>query len=189
MLEIIAVRLRHPAPMPRHLLQTLSRLGNNDRRCAWYYANYGRSNSASSYDISASAAAAGGGGGGAGGGWGVEAEFVVAERRPEWDKAYIQAPRGSIRVGFQSVSRACSACKPLSEQCGGGEEYAVDRACAVVGEMTGSGQLFAYIGRLATTATYTAASLPPSVCLVVRACVPHCKIVSVYRQQDCPIPC
>lgn len=91
--------------MPRHLLQTLSRLGHSDRRCGWYYANYGRSSSSSSYDISASAA---GGGSGGGGGLGVEAEFVVAERKSEWDRVYIQAPRGSIRVGFQSVS-ACSA--------------------------------------------------------------------------------
>lgn len=99
MLETIAVRLWHPAPMPRHLLQTLSRLGHNDRRCGWYYSNYGRSGSGSSYESSAGAGTSGGGGGG-----NVEAELVLAERRPEWDMIYMQAPRGSIRVGFQSVS-------------------------------------------------------------------------------------
>ena len=113
MLEIIAERLRQPEPMPRHLLQTLSRLGHNDRRCARYYSSYGFSSSASSYDVPpevADASGAGGGGGGADG----EGEVVVVatERRPEWDKVYMHPTRGSIRVGFQSVS-ACCSCEAL----------------------------------------------------------------------------
>lgn len=102
MLEIIAARLWQPTPMPRHLLLTLSRLGHSDRRCAWYYANYGRSSGASSHEISAVASASGRGGGG--GVDGEEGAAVVTERRPEWDRDYMQATRGSIRVGFQSVS-------------------------------------------------------------------------------------
>ncbi|CAM9914738.1 unnamed protein product, partial [Laminaria digitata] len=62
-LEIIAERLRQPEPMPRHLLQTLSRLGNNDRRCARYYSSYGFSSSASSYDVPPESADASGAGG------------------------------------------------------------------------------------------------------------------------------
>lgn len=116
MLEIIAVRLWKPAPMPRHLLQTLSRLGNNDRRCTWYYANYGRSSapyegssSASSAAAATAAAGTGGGSGGGGGGEGEE-EFVVAERKPEWDKVYVLQSRGGIRAGFQPVSSAGPLC-------------------------------------------------------------------------------
>ena len=102
-LEIIAVRLWQPAPMPRHLLQTLSRLGNNDRRCTWYYANYGRSSGPYEGSSSTLATGAGGGGGGSGPGDGDE-EFVVAERKPEWDKVYMLQSRGGIRAGFQPVS-------------------------------------------------------------------------------------
>eukprot|EP00903_Cladosiphon_okamuranus_P019913 g18301.t2 len=107
MLEIIAVRLWEPAPMPRHLLQTLSRLGNNDRRCTWYYGNYGRSSapyegSSASSSAAAAAAAAAAVGTGSGGGRGEgEEEFVVAERKPEWDKVYVLQSRGGIRAGFQ----------------------------------------------------------------------------------------
>lgn len=107
LLEIIAVRLWQPAPIPRHLLHTFSRLGHNDRRCAWYYSNYGRSSTASAYEVSASTGAGdgrGGGGGDGGDGTGGEEEIVLAERRPEWDHVYMQAIRGSIRNGFQSVS-------------------------------------------------------------------------------------
>lgn len=106
MLEIIAERLRQPEPMPRHLLQTLSRLGNNDRRCTRYYSSYGFSSNVSSYDMPLECAD---GSGGAGGGSGVEGdgEVVVGERRPEWDKVYMHPTRGSIRVGFQTVSAAC----------------------------------------------------------------------------------
>lgn len=94
--------------MPRHLLQTMSRLGNNDRRCTWYYANYGRSSapyegSSTSAAAAATVAGTGGGSGGGGGGEG-EAEFVVAERKPEWDKVYVLQSRGGIRAGFQPVS-------------------------------------------------------------------------------------
>lgn len=106
MLEIIAVRLRQPAPMPRHLLQSLSRLGNNDRRCTWYYANYGRSNGPYEGSSSTLATGTGGGGGGSGPGDGDE-EFVVAERKPEWDKVYMMQSRGGIRAGFQPVSVGC----------------------------------------------------------------------------------
>eukprot|EP00752_Nemacystus_decipiens_P004045 g3704.t1 len=106
MLEIIAVRLWKPAPMPRHLLQTMSRLGNDDRRCTWYYANYGRSSapyegSSTSAAATATAAAGPGGGSGSGGGGEGESEFVVAEGKPEWDKVYVLQSRGGIRAGFQ----------------------------------------------------------------------------------------
>lgn len=116
MLEIIAVRLWDPAPMPRHLLQTLSRLGHNDRRCMWYYANYGRSSAP--YDGSSSSSSAtgtGGGNGGGGGGGNGEGVFVVAERKPEWDKVYVLQSRGGIRVGFQTVSatRPCQSMQIL----------------------------------------------------------------------------
>lgn len=94
-LEIIAVRLRHVAPMPRHLLQTLSRLGHDDRRCWRYYNNYGRPNGIL-HEPSAAAVEAGIGRNG-------EAEFTVAEKRQEWDKTYMREPRGIIRVG-QPVS-------------------------------------------------------------------------------------
>ena len=135
MLEIIAERLRQPEPMPRHLLQTLSRLGHNDRRCARYYSSYGFSSSASSYDVPpevADASGAGGGGGGADG----EGEVVVVatERRPEWDKVYMHPTRGSIRVGFQSVS-ACCSCEALCTAANGRPEVARNAltACAVDG--------------------------------------------------------
>lgn len=116
MLEIIAERLRQPEPMPRHLLQTLSRLGNNDRRCARYYSSYGFSSSASSYDVppeAADASGAGGGGGGGGADGEGEVAVVATKRRPEWDKVYMHPTRGSIRVGFQSVS-ACCSCEALA---------------------------------------------------------------------------
>ncbi|CAM9482017.1 unnamed protein product [Scytosiphon promiscuus] len=104
-LEVIAVRLWQPAPMPRHLLQTLTRLGHNDDRCKWYYTHYGRSSGSYEGMSSAAAAAAASAGtsGGAGGGpRGLgEEEFVVAERKPEWDKVYVQQTRGGIRAGFQ----------------------------------------------------------------------------------------
>lgn len=106
MLEIIAVRLWNPAPMPRHLLQTLSRLGHNDRRCMWYYANYGRSSAPYDGSSSSAATATGGGNGGGGGGVNGEEVFVVVERKPEWDKVYVLQSRGGIRVGFQTVSAA-----------------------------------------------------------------------------------
>ena len=110
MLEVIVKRLQEPAPMPRHLLQTLSRLGYNDRRCSWYYNNYGRSGS-SSYEAVAAA------------GDGVRpnvaaADFVVAEPKPEWDQTYVQAPRGSIRSGFQSVSTNNSPVRPTVHMAG-----------------------------------------------------------------------
>lgn len=113
MLEIIAVRLWQPAPMPRHLLQTLSRLGHSDRRCMWYYANYGRSGTPYEGSPSSSSATGTGGGNGGGGGNGEE-EFAVAERKPEWDKVYVLQSRGGIRVGFQPVSTTvllCSRCR------------------------------------------------------------------------------
>lgn len=107
MLEIIAVRLWQPAPMPRHLLQTLSRLGHSDRRCMWYYANYGRSSAPYEGSSSSSSATGTGGGNGGGGGWGNgEEDFAVVERKPEWDKVYVLQSRGGIRVGFQPVSAA-----------------------------------------------------------------------------------
>ncbi len=89
--------------MPRHLLQSLSRLGNNDRRCTWYYANYGRSSGPYEGSSSTLATGTGGGGGGSGPGDGDE-EFVVADRKPEWDKVYMMQSRGGIRAGFQPVS-------------------------------------------------------------------------------------
>lgn len=94
---MIAKRLQDPAPMPRHLLQMLSRIGHNDRRCLWYYNNYGRSSSSSSYEASVGA--------GDGAGSNGASEFVVSELKAEWDQTYVQTLRGSIRMGFQSVSR------------------------------------------------------------------------------------
>ncbi|CBJ30122.1 conserved unknown protein [Ectocarpus siliculosus] len=111
-LEIIAVRLWKPAPMPRHLLQTMSRLGHGDRRCTWYYASYGRSSGTHDGPALSPGAGAGGGGGGGGGAGGggsgggtggvSEEEFLFVERKPEWDKVYVQQTRGGIRAGFQS---------------------------------------------------------------------------------------
>ncbi|CAM9701683.1 unnamed protein product, partial [Hapterophycus canaliculatus] len=103
-LEIIAVRLWQSAPMPRHLLQTLTRLGHNDDRCKWYYTYYGRSSGsyegASSSSAAVAAAVASGGNSGGAGGVGEE-EFLVAEREAAWDKVYVQQTRGGIRAGFQ----------------------------------------------------------------------------------------
>lgn len=112
MLEIIAVRLWQPAPVPRHLLQTLTRLGHNEDRCKWYYTHYGRSSGSYEGGSSAAATAAAGTSGGAGGAG--EDEFLVAERKTEWDKVYVQQTRGGLRAGFQQVifvdCRKCQCC-------------------------------------------------------------------------------
>lgn len=90
MLEVIAVRMWQPAPMPRHLVQTLRRLANDDKRCTWYYSSYGRPNSLVPYEVANFSAGVG--------------EMFLTERRADWDRTFAQAPRGSIRSGFHPVS-------------------------------------------------------------------------------------
>lgn len=82
--------------MPRHLLHTFARLGHNDRRCGWYYSNYGRLNSPHAHEAALTTAAAAGEMG--------KMVFFDEERRAEWNREYAVAPRGGIRAGFHSVS-------------------------------------------------------------------------------------
>lgn len=85
--------------MPRHLLQTLSRLADDDQRCRWYYSNYGQSNSPHAHEAAVSAAAA----------TGAMGEMVVpdVERKVEWNRDYAMLPRGGIRAGFHHSVSSC----------------------------------------------------------------------------------